>query len=98
MKRIARATIAIAAAVVMAPVVVSAEPMMLTVRQMDAITAAAQLPEININVNVQSINTTQIANAFALSFATCGVCNDGAPSASSFASAGNFAVGAQSQQ
>jgi hypothetical protein len=98
MERIARATIAMVAAVVMTPVVVNAEPMMLTARQMDSITAAAQTPEINVNVVVQTINVTQIANAIALSFATCGVCNDSAPAAASFASAGNFAANAQSQQ
>jgi len=98
MKRIARATIAIVAAVGMAPVVVNAEPMMLTAKQMDSITAAAQPPEINVNVVVQTISVTQIANAIALSFATCGVCNDGVPTASSFAAAANFAANAQSQQ
>ena len=65
---------------------------------MDSITAAAQLPEVNVNVVVQTINISQIANAIALSFAICGVCNDDAPAAASFASAGNFAAGAQSQQ
>jgi hypothetical protein len=47
---------------------------------------------------VQTNLTTQVASAIALAFATCGVCTDGAPAASSFASAGNFAASAQSQQ
>ena len=98
MNRIAQATIAIVAAAVMMPMVAVAEPMMLTAKQMDSITAAAQPPEINVNVVVQTINVTQIGNAIALSFATCGVCSDGAPSAASLASAGNFAANAQSQQ
>ena len=94
MKRNARATIAVVAAVMMTPMVANAEPMMLTAKQMDSITAAAQRPEININVAV----IFQIANAIALSFAICGICTDGAPAASSVASAANFAVNIQSQQ
>lgn len=95
MKRIARARIAIVAAAVITPVVANAEPMMLTATQMDSITAAAQVPEINVNVVVQTINVTQIANAIALSFAICGVCDDGAPAATSLAAADNFAAAAQ---
>jgi hypothetical protein len=94
MKRIARATTAIVGAVVMTPMVVNAEPMLLTAKEMDSITAAAQQPEINVNVAV----ITQIANATALSFAICGVCTDGGPKASSFAAATNFGASAQGPQ
>jgi hypothetical protein len=66
MRRMARATVATVAAVVMAPVVAYAEPMVLTATQMESITAAARIAGVNINLNI----TTQIANAFALSFAT----------------------------
>jgi hypothetical protein len=93
MRRIARAT-AVVAAVVMTPVVVNAEPMMLTAKQMDSITAAAQRPEINVNVAV----ITQTASAIALSFAICGICTDGGPVAFSVASAANFGASVQSQQ
>jgi hypothetical protein len=90
MRRIARATVATVAAVVMTPVVAYAEPMVLTATQMASITAAARSPVININVVKQTDITTQIANAVALSFATCGVCVGDGPSAFSFATARNF--------
>ena len=86
MKRNARATIAVVAAVMMTPMVVKAEPMMLTAKQMDSITAAAQRPEINVNVAV----IFQIANAIALSFAI----GPGA-SASNFVAQSNAATIAQ---
>jgi hypothetical protein len=94
MRKIARAVfvaVASVASVAATPFAADAEPMMLTNSQMEAVTAAA-LIEVNINL------TTQVANAIALAFATCGVCTDGAPAASSSASAGNFAASAQNQQ
>ena len=87
MRRIARAPVAILAAMMLMPAVASAEPMVLTATQMDLITAAARPPRISININI-NINT-QIANAIAFSFAICGICTGGAPSASSFAAAIN---------
>jgi hypothetical protein len=94
MRKIARAVfvaVASVASVAATPFAADAEPMMLTNSQMEAVTAAA-LIEVNINL------TTQVANAIALAFATCGVCTDGAPAASSSGSAGNFADSAQNQQ
>ena len=94
MRKIARAVfvaVASVASVAATPFAADAEPMMLTNSQLEAVTAAA-LIEVNINL------TTQVANAIALAFATCGVCTDGAPAASSSASAGNFAASAQNQQ
>jgi hypothetical protein len=92
----ARATAATVAAVVMTPVVAYAEPMVLTATQMDSISAAARSPLVNINVVVQTIRTTQIANAIAVSFATCGVCVGSGPSASSLAAALNSSSSGQS--
>jgi hypothetical protein len=89
MRRIALPTIAAMALMVVTPLAVSAEPMVLTATQMDSVNAAARSPVVNVNVVVQTIQTTQIANAFALSFATCGICKGGVPSASALASAIN---------
>ena len=97
MRKIARAAFGAVAFVATAPVAADAEPMVLTNSQMEAVTAAA-LVEVNIPINLNLAVTTQVANAIALAFATCGVCTDGAPAAASFASAGNFADSAQSQQ
>jgi hypothetical protein len=85
MGRIARATVVVVAALVMMPAVTNAEPMMLTAKQMDSITAGALPGGISININV----TNQVANAIALALANCGVCIGGAPSASSLAAAVN---------
>jgi hypothetical protein len=93
--KMVRATVATIAAVVMTPVVAYAEPMVLTATQMDSITAAARSPQVNINVVVQTIQTTQIANAIAVSFATCGVCKGGVPSATSVAAAANASSAGQ---
>ena len=95
MRKMARATVATVAAVVMTPVAAYAEPMVLTATQMDAITAAAGPPVIDVNVAIQTINVTQIANAIALSFATCGVCVGSGPSASSVAAALNLSSSGQ---
>jgi hypothetical protein len=89
MRRIALPAIAAITLMVVAPLAVSAEPMVLTATQMDSVNAAALSPVVNINVVVQNNQTTQIANAIALSFATCGICKGGLPSASSLASAIN---------
>jgi len=97
MRKIARAALVAVASVAATPFAADAEPMMLTNSQMEAVTAAA-LIEVNVPITlvtgdfqVQSnFNlTTQVANAIALAFS---------PAASSFASAGNFAASAQSQQ
>jgi hypothetical protein len=90
MRKIARAAFVAAAFVAATPVAADAEPMMLTRSQMEAVTAAA-LVEINIPINLNLAITTQVANAIALALATCGICSDGAPTASSFASGGNLA-------
>jgi hypothetical protein len=89
MKKTARATLATLAAVGMTPLVATAEPMVLTPTQMESITAAARPPSINVNVVVQNNITTQIANAIAFAFASCGICS-GAPSAFSLATASNI--------
>lgn len=91
MRRSARAAVAAMAAVVMTPLVAYAEPMVLTASQMESITAAAPPAGINININI----TTQVANARAIAIATCGICVDGVPSASSFAAAINANVSGQ---
>ncbi len=67
MRKIMRATVATVAAVVIAPVVAYAEPMVLTATQMESITAAA--PPVNVNVVVNNAITTQINNAVALALA-----------------------------
>jgi hypothetical protein len=90
MRRIGRATVVTVAAAVMAPVIACAEPMVLTATQMESITAAARPPLPKISVVVNTNITTQIANAFALSFAI----GRGA-SASSFALASNSNATAQ---
>ena len=85
MRKMARATVATVAAVVMMPLVAYAEPMVLTAKQMESITAGAPPDGINININI----TTQIANARAIAIATCGICIGGGPSATSLAAASN---------
>ena len=60
--------------------------------------SAAALIEVNIPINLNLAITTQVANAIALAFATCGICTGGAPAAFSIASAINFAGVGQSQQ
>jgi hypothetical protein len=104
MRKIARAVFVAVASVAATPFAADAEPMMLTNSQMEAVTAAA-LIEVNVPITLvtgdfqSNVNlTTQVANAVALAFATCGVCTDGAPAASSSGSAGNFADSAQNQQ
>jgi len=73
-----------------------AEPLTLTASQMESVTAGA-LIEINIPIAVQTnLNlTTQVANAIALAFATCGICGGGAPDASSLAATTNANVSGQ---
>jgi hypothetical protein len=80
----------------MTPLAVSAEPMVLTPTQMESITAAGP-SEININVTLisQTILTTQVAKAIAVTIASCGICVGGAPSASSLAAASNTSASAQ---
>ena len=85
MRKMARATVATVAAMVMTPVVAYAEPMVLTAKQLESITAGAPPAGINININI----TTQIANAKAISIATCGVCTGSAPAAFGLAAASN---------
>jgi hypothetical protein len=90
MRKTARAAVVAAASLAVTPFAADAEPMMLTNSQMEAVTAAA-LVEVNVPINVNLAITTQVATAIALAFATCGICIDAAPTASSFASAGNAA-------
>jgi hypothetical protein len=95
MRRIALPAIAAITLMVVTPLAVSAEPIVLTATQMDSVNAAALSPVVNINVAVQTIQTTQIANAIALSLATCGICQGGVPSASSLAAALNSSSSGQ---
>jgi hypothetical protein len=90
MRKIVRATVATVATAVMAPVVAYAEPTVLTATQMESITAAARLPDINVNVAVNNAITTQINNAVALALAI----GPGA-SASSFVAQSNASATAQ---
>lgn len=89
MRRTASAMVAGLALVGVMPEVAGAEPMVLTTTQMDAITAAARPAGINLNLNINVNVVTQIANARAISIATCGICIGGPPVAFSLASASN---------
>jgi hypothetical protein len=100
MRTIALSAIAAVTSMVVTPLAVSAEPMVLTVMQMDSITAAASPTSINVNVElgdilVQTNRTTQVANAIAVAIANCGVCVGSAPSAASIAAATNANASAQ---
>jgi hypothetical protein len=97
MRKITRAIFVAVASVAATPFAADAEPMMLTNSQMEAVTAAA-LIEVNIPINLNLALTTQVANAIALAFATCGICSGGAMDASSLAAAINDSVSGQIQQ
>jgi hypothetical protein len=92
MRKIARAAVVAAASLATTPFAADAEPMMLTNSQMEAVTAGA-LIEVNIPINLNLAITTQVANAIALAFATCGICTGGGPAAASLADAANIAAG-----
>lgn len=103
MRRIAQATVAAIASVVMTPWVANAEPMVLTATQMESITAAGPPLGININVAlgdvlVQTNITTQVANAISVAKASCGICTGAAPVAFSFGAAINANVSGQFQR
>jgi hypothetical protein len=80
---------------VVATLAAKAEPVTLTASEMESVTAAA-LIKVNVPISVvtggfrvQANFTTQVANAISVAIATCGVCIGRAPSAFSFAAAGN---------
>jgi hypothetical protein len=97
MRKIRLAVFVAVVSVAAAPFAADAEPIMLTDSQMEAVTAAA-LVEVNIPINLNLAMTTQVANAIALAFATCGICSDGSLDASSVAAAINDSVSGQTQQ
>jgi hypothetical protein len=97
MRKFALSVVVAASSMVVTTSLAKAEPVTLTASQMESVTAAA-LIEINIPILVQTNLTTQVANAIALAFATCGVCSGGALDASSLAAAINDNVSGQQIQ